>query len=150
MENSVKSISTINPAIMENTDCLIVKTCISFINLKMHGCVAWSWCINTLSSLWWVTFQAKDNVRSTPASFALILVLHWSHNVRTANHHLCAGQLREFMGPRANYKCGAIANNWHIWVILVCRLYLVSFADMWDLKACPEEILRIRPTEIEF
>ena len=30
------------------------------------------------------------------------------------------------------------------------RLYLVNFVDMWDLKAFPEKILRIRPTEIEF
>ena len=34
MENSLKSISTINPAITENTECSIVK-CASFINLKV-------------------------------------------------------------------------------------------------------------------
>ena len=28
----------------------------------------------------------------------------------------------------------------------MCRLYVVSFVDMWDLKA----FLKIRPTDIEF
>ena len=32
--------------------------------------------------------QAKNNVRSTPASSALILVSHQSHNRRTTNRHL--------------------------------------------------------------
>jgi len=31
----MKSISTINPAIMENTERLIVKTCASFFDLKV-------------------------------------------------------------------------------------------------------------------
>ena len=38
MENSLKSISTINPAIMENTECSIVKVRASFINLKVGVC----------------------------------------------------------------------------------------------------------------
>ena len=32
----------------------------------------------------------------------------------------------------------------------MCKLYLVNFVDMWDLKACHRKILRIRPSEIEF
>ena len=48
------------------------------------------------------------------------------------------------MGPRANYKYGALA------LIVVCRLYNMNFVDMWDLKACPGKFLRIRSTEIEF
>ena len=32
----------------------------------------------------------------------------------------------------------------------MCRLHLVNFVDMWDLKACPRKILRIRTPEIEF
>ena len=36
----------------------------------------------------WATLQAKNNVRSAPASSALTLVSHQSHNVHTANHHL--------------------------------------------------------------
>ena len=35
MENNLKSISTINPAIMKNTECSIVEACASFINLKV-------------------------------------------------------------------------------------------------------------------
>ena len=34
MEKSTKSISTINPAIMENMECLIIKARASFIDLK--------------------------------------------------------------------------------------------------------------------
>jgi len=36
MENSMKSSSTINAAIMENTECLIVKVRTSFIDLKVR------------------------------------------------------------------------------------------------------------------
>ena len=35
MENSLKSISTINPAITENTECSITKVRASSINLKV-------------------------------------------------------------------------------------------------------------------
>jgi len=34
-ENSMKSISTINPTITENMECLILKACASFIDLKV-------------------------------------------------------------------------------------------------------------------
>jgi len=32
----------------------------------------------------------------------------------------------------------------------VCKLNLVNFVDMWDLKACRGENLRIRLLKIEF
>ena len=32
----------------------------------------------------------------------------------------------------------------------MCRFYLVNFVDVWNLKACPGKILRIKPSEIEF
>ena len=71
-------------------------SCRSYLNSKamliLSGCVALLWCIITLrftsSSLnVWLTFQAKNNVRSTPASTAL---LHQSHNAHTTNCHLCS------------------------------------------------------------
>jgi len=34
-QNNVKSISKINPAIMENTECLIIKAHASFIDFKV-------------------------------------------------------------------------------------------------------------------
>ena len=40
------------------------------------------------SSNTWLTFQAKNNIRSSPASTALAQVSHRSHNARTANRHL--------------------------------------------------------------
>jgi len=45
------------------------------------------------------------------------------------------------MGPKVNYKCGALVYN------LVCRFYLVSFVDVWGLRA---SLGRIRHFEIEF
>ena len=52
----MKSISTINPATMENTECLIGK-------------------VHTLIVVYptlWIIFQAKNTVRSSPASTALL------------------------------------------------------------------------------
>ena len=41
----------------------------------------------------WEAFKAKNNVRSTPTSSALTLVLHRSHYAQTANRHLhCKGE----------------------------------------------------------
>jgi len=37
----------------------------------------------------WATVQAKNTVRSTPASSALTLVSYRSHNAHTKNCHLC-------------------------------------------------------------
>ena len=56
--------------------------------------------------------------------------------------------MREFMGPRANYKSGAL----YITDItnLSVQTYFVNFVDMWGLGACPENFLRFRPSEIEF
>ena len=79
----MKSISTINPAIMENTEHLIVKMHASFID------VSWRLILFLAFQTCWATFQAENNVRSSPASSAPNLVLHQSHNTCTANRHLC-------------------------------------------------------------
>ena len=71
-----KKISTINPSISENTKCLIVDARAPVINLKVvsldHGV---SFCFQTLRLLW-ATFQAKNKVKSAPASTALSQVSH--------------------------------------------------------------------------
>jgi len=59
----MKSISTINPAITENMECMIIKVLALVIETQ---------CIITLhfvssSSNVWLTFQAKNNARSTSA-----------------------------------------------------------------------------------
>ena len=74
----MKSISTINPAIMENMDGTIVKARAPVINIKVGVPVALTRCIITLcfaprcftprSSNVWLPFQAKNNVASAPAS----------------------------------------------------------------------------------
>jgi len=72
----MKSISTINPAITENTDGTIVKVRAPVIDIKVGVNVALTQCITTLrfasrSSNIWLPFQAKNNVASAPASIAL-------------------------------------------------------------------------------
>jgi len=67
--------------------------CASFIDLKVgvlldHGILLHFVSLIVLRTCW-VTFQAKYNVRSAPSSSALTLVSHQSHNVCTANRHLC-------------------------------------------------------------
>ena len=59
----------------------------SFINLKVgmplyHGVLLRFFSLLAVRTCW-VTFQPKNNVRSTPTSFALTLLLHWSHNMCT-------------------------------------------------------------------
>jgi len=94
----MKNISAINPAIMENTEYSIVIVHSLFINIKVgvsldHGI---SLCFILLLALraGWEAFQAKNNVRSAPASSALTLVSHQSHNARTANCHVRGSGVR--------------------------------------------------------
>ena len=89
----MKSIPTINPAIKENTVYLIVEACTSFINLNVgvslnHG-ASLHFILRIVLRTCWTTFQAKNNVRSAPASSALILVSDRNHDARIANRHLC-------------------------------------------------------------
>jgi len=93
MNNSIKSISTINPAITENAECSIVEAP-SFSDLKVgtsldHGVLL---CFVSLLAVWtcWATLQAKNNVRSTPSRSSLTLVSHRSHYACTTNRHLHA------------------------------------------------------------
>ena len=72
MESSMKSIFAINPAIMENMECSIFKVCAPVINLKVgvlldHG-VSLCFVLLPALQLLWVVFQAKNYIRSTPAS----------------------------------------------------------------------------------
>jgi len=71
---------------------LIVKACDPVIDLKVgvpldHSV---SLCFVSLPAFrtLWVTFQAKNNVRSASASTVPTQVSHRSHNSYTANHHL--------------------------------------------------------------
>ena len=72
---------------------LIFNPLRSVINGEQHE-KYWSRCtvslcfISFLCSLCWVKFQAENDLRSAPASSALSLVSHQSHNVLTANRHL--------------------------------------------------------------
>ena len=97
----MKGISTINPAITENMECSIINVHASFINLKVgvsldYYALFTSSCSNILYNVptYYAMFQAKNNIRSVPASSALTLISHQSHNVCTAHHHLCAKEER--------------------------------------------------------
>jgi len=88
----MKSNSTINSETKENIECLIMKVYTSFINLKVGVSLDNGAPIHFASLLAFLTllatFQAKKNVRSVPASSALTLILHQSHNARSTNRHL--------------------------------------------------------------
>ena len=60
---------------------------------------------NTLEALW-VTVQAKNHLRSTPASTALTLVSHRSHNVCTTNCHLHGKGARNGVQKKTNVSFG--------------------------------------------
>ena len=102
MENTMKSIATINPAIMENTEHSIdLKVCVTLdhdVSLHFVSLLA----IRTR----WATFQAENNIRSAPASSALILVSHQSHNACTANCHLCGSGERNGAQRRTKVSFG--------------------------------------------
>ena len=70
----MKSVSTINPANMENIEQSIVKACASFIDLKVGVSLDHDVSLYFVSLLafWacWATFKAKNNIRNTPASSA--------------------------------------------------------------------------------
>ena len=61
-------------------ECLIVNIHGSFIDLKVG--MSFDHDVSLRA-----TFQAKNNIRSTPASSALTLIFHRSHSVHTANHY---------------------------------------------------------------
>ena len=106
----MKSISTINQAIMENTKCLIVEVHASFINLKVGVSLDHDVSLRFISLLalrtCWVIFQAKNNTRSTLANSTLILVSHQSLNARTANRHLCSSRERNGAQRRTKVSFG--------------------------------------------
>jgi len=54
----------------------------------------------------WAMFQARNNVRSAPASSALTLVSHRSHNVRTTNRHPCSKGERNGVQRRTKVSFG--------------------------------------------
>jgi len=71
----MKSISTINPAITENTDGTIVKAHAPVIDIKVIV-ITLTQCIITLHFAFrslniWLPFQAKNNITSAPARTAL-------------------------------------------------------------------------------
>jgi len=76
----MKSSCTINPAIMENTERLIVKVCAPVIDLKvgmsLNDSVSLCFVLFPTLRTLLATFQAKNNIRSASASTALAQVLH--------------------------------------------------------------------------
>ena len=81
--------STTNPAITENIQCLIIKAYAPVIDLKVgvslhHGV---SLRFVSLPALL-ATFQANNNIRSASASTALVQVSYRYHNACTVNCRL--------------------------------------------------------------
>ena len=70
------------PSLKNTPHILILKVGVSFdhdVSLCFVSLLALQTC--------WAMFQAKNNIRSAPASSALTLVLQQSHKTYTTNHH---------------------------------------------------------------
>ena len=91
MENSIKSIFTINPAAIENTECSINHLSVPKLLIKKWVC-----CLTMLYRFQplLATFQEKNSVKSTTASASLTQVSHWSHNSHATNCHLYSSKER--------------------------------------------------------
>ena len=102
----MKSISTMKPAITENTECTIVKA---------HTPVKWMCHLNTVYHYTlfyfqlfdiWLTFEANNNARIAPACAALTKVWHQSYNARTANRYLSGKEKRNGVQRRIKVSFG--------------------------------------------
>ena len=71
----MKSISTINPVITENTECSIVKVHVQISNQKVGMSLVLGVSLHIIYSY----FEHLNSVRYSPDSSALTQVLHWSH-----------------------------------------------------------------------
>ena len=133
----MKSISTINSVIMENTKGSIIKTGTSVIN-KISRCVAWS--LRFTSSYFehfWVPLQVKNNVRSTSASTALTQASHQSHNAHITNHHLHGK--REMSGAQRRSKVSFGRTMMQALELLrLAKRHILGWSDdeHWRNQAC--------------
>ena len=107
-----ESISTINPAIVEIQNNRSLKNAPHLLILK--------WVCHLITLYRYVSFRfqlfkhfgsipsnnKKTNVRSTPASTALTLVSHQSHNVCNANRHPCGSGERSGAQRRTKVSVG--------------------------------------------
>jgi len=133
----MKSISTINLVIKETTECWI-KARASFIDLKVgvslnHG-VLLRFVLLLPFRTCWETFQAKNNVRSAPASSALTLVSHRSHNACIANCHLSGSELRNGAQKRTKVSFGRTMMQ----ALELLRLYVSRWSNVeqWRNQTC--------------
>ena len=96
-------ISTINPAITENMKCSVIEAHTQYIDLKVvrHFVIVQHYILLPALRTLWLTFQARNSVRSAPASTVLAWVLHQSHNVCTMNRHLYSSGERNEAKRRA-------------------------------------------------
>ena len=86
----MKSISTIKPAITENTECTIAEAHAPVIDINaVYHYTSFHFSFSNI----WLLFQAKNNARSAPACTALTYTVSLTpkpYNMRTAIHHLYA------------------------------------------------------------
>ena len=138
----MKNTSTINSASTENMKCSIIEACL--IYQFKSGFVAWSWCIAKLLfiSRSLNMFQAKNNVRSAPASSALTLASHQSHNACTANRHLHGSGER--MGVQRRTKVSFSRTMMQALELLqLVKRYVFRQSDVeqWRNQACSYSLL---------
>ena len=144
----MKSISTINPAITENTECTIIKAqCPSYWNKSGYFALT-QWiimlCFTSSSSNVWLPFQAKNNIRIPPACTALTLVSHRSHNVHTTNRHLCGKGERNGILRRKKISFGRTM-MWALELLQLAKRHISgqSNVEQWRNQACSNNLLGV-------
>jgi len=85
-KNGIKSFSKINSAIMKNLQLSVCPV----VNWKVGVLLDYTAVSLHLLPALWGAVQAKNSIRNTPVSTALIQVLYGSHNTCYTNYHLCS------------------------------------------------------------
>ena len=131
MENSMKSISQSIQPLQKIRKVQSLKHA-PFIDLKMGVSLDPDVSLRFVSRL--TTFQAQNNVRSTPASSALTLVLHRSHNMHITNRHLRGSGERN--GAQRRTKVSFMMQVLELLWLAKRHISRWSNAKQWRNQAC--------------
>jgi len=119
-------------------ECLIVKAHTSFIDFKVgvslgHGFISLLVVLNSVPKVW-----------SAPAGSALTLILHRSHNARTANRHLHAKGERNGLQRRTKVIFGKTM-MWALELLRLAKRHISgrSNVEQWRNQACSYSHYRV-------
>jgi len=125
----MKSISTINPAITEYRECLIIKEYAGLIDLKVGVSLDHDVSLHFVSLPVLQTFSLFHNVRSA----------YPSHNLLTTNRHLCGSGERNRAQRRTKVSLGLTMMQ----VLELLQLAKRHILAQSDIEQCPSLELRL-------